>query len=157
MANEKAERTPNASIALRMTRHFSAPPDALFRAWTDPTAFAQWMGPPGVTARDVRIDLRVSGRYSLVMDGEDGNAYPLSGEYREIDPPKRLAFTLEWGHGDLAGLEMLVSVDFIAERDGTIARGRPRRAASYPPTASTPGSRRRTSYPARTAPRLRDE
>ena len=119
MTKDKAERSPDASIALRMTRHFSAPPEAVFRAWTDPTAFAQWMGPPGVTARDVRIDLRVDGRYSLVMDGEDGNAYPLSGEYREIDPPNRLVFTLEWGHGDLEGLEMLVSIDFIAERGGT--------------------------------------
>jgi uncharacterized protein YndB with AHSA1/START domain len=119
MAKDDAERTPDAPVELRMTRHFSAPPDALFRAWTNSTAFAQWMGPPGVTARDVRIDLRVNGRYNLVMDGEDGNAYPLSGEYREIDPPKRLVFTFEWGHGDLEGLEMLVSIDFIAERGGT--------------------------------------
>lgn len=119
MARDDPKQSPEASLVLRMTRRFAAPPEAVFRAWTDPNALAQWIGPPGVKARDVRIDLRAGGGYSLVMDGEDGGAYPLSGEYREIETPKRLVFTFVWGFGDLEGLEMLVSIDFVAERGGT--------------------------------------
>lgn len=119
MSEEDKGRTAGARLALRLTRHFAAPPDAVFRAWTDPKAFAQWIGPPGVQARDVRVDLRVGGGYSLVLHGDDSGPYPLSGEYREIDRPRRLVFTFVWGHGDLAGLEMLVSLDLIAERGGT--------------------------------------
>lgn len=110
---------PEEMRSLHLSRHFDTPPEAVFRAWTDPDALAQWMGPRNVNARDVSVDLRVGGRYSLVMDGEDGGEYPLSGEYREITPPKRLVFTFMWGHGDLEGVEMLVTLDLKAERGGT--------------------------------------
>ena len=119
MAETQSSAIPEAPVTLRMTRHLPAPPDVVFRAWTDPEALAQWMGPPGVTARDVTVDLRVGGGYSLVMDGEDGGVYPLSGEYKEITPPKRLVFTFVWGHGDLAGLEMLVTLDLAEAPGGT--------------------------------------
>ena len=56
------------------------------------------------------------------MDGEDGGAYPLSGEYREIDPPKRLVFTFVWGFGELEGLEMRVFVNYMTgDEDETLA------------------------------------
>jgi len=119
MADEQSGASVVTPVVLRMTRHFAAPPAAVFRAWTDPKAVAQWMGPPGVAARDVQIDLRTGGRYSLVMDGEDGGVYPLSGEYKRIDSPKRLVFTFVWAFGELEGVEMLVSLDFMAERGGT--------------------------------------
>lgn len=105
--------------SLHLSRHFDAAPEAVFRAWTDPAALAQWMGPRDVKARAVSVDLRVGGRYSLVMDGEDGGEYPLSGEYREITPAKRLVFTFMWGHGDLEGVEMLVTLELKGERGGT--------------------------------------
>lgn len=120
MAPAKATGPSQETFVLKMSRHFKAPPEAVFRAWTDPEAFAQWMGPEGVTARDVKIDLRVGGAYSLVMDGSEGGVYPLSGTYKEIEPPKRLAFTFIWGHGDLKGLEMLITLEFAEDKGGTL-------------------------------------
>jgi uncharacterized protein YndB with AHSA1/START domain len=120
MAPAKATGQSQETLVLKLSHRFKAPPAAVFRAWTDPEAFAQWMGPEGVKARDVKIDLRVGGGYSLVMDGSEGGVYPLSGEYMEIDPPKRLVFTLVWGHGDLKGLEMLVALNFAEDKGGTL-------------------------------------
>ena len=120
MAQSKTASTPDGTFVLELTRRFKAPREAVFHAWTDPDAFAQWMGPEGVTARDVKIDLRKGGAYSLVMDGSEGGVHPLSGTYREIDPPSRLVFTFVWGHGDLKGLEMLVTLTFAEDKGGTL-------------------------------------
>lgn len=120
MPEKRTAVQSDETLVLHLSRHFDAPREAVFHAWTDPDALAQWMGPRAVKARDVTVDLRVGGRYSLTMDGKDGSVYPLSGTYREIVPPKRLVFTFAWGHGDLEGVEMLVTLDFTEERGGTL-------------------------------------
>ena len=103
---------------LRLERHFAASPEAVFKAWTDPAALAAWFGPQGVETRNVEIDLRPGGRYSLEMCESDG-VYPLSGVYREVTPPRRLVMTWVWGHGELDGLEMLVTIELASARGGT--------------------------------------
>lgn len=120
MAEGQSTAPIEDTFVLRMSRRFDAPREHVFRAWTDPEAMAQWMGPPGVQARDVKIDLQVGGSYSLVMHGEEGGIYPLSGIYKEIAPPNRLVFTFTWGHGDLDGHEMLVTLDFAEDDGGTL-------------------------------------
>jgi uncharacterized protein YndB with AHSA1/START domain len=103
---------------LRLTRHFGAPRPAVFRAWTDPRALAAWFGPEGVRTRNVVLDPRPGGAFSLEMYEADG-VYPLSGVYREVVPPERLVFTWIWGHGELAGLEFLVTIELGETADGT--------------------------------------
>jgi uncharacterized protein YndB with AHSA1/START domain len=111
----------NAAIdtvpALRMTRRFAAPREAVFKAWTDPDELAQWFGPAGITVPEINIDLRTGGAYNLLMVGEK-STHPLSGVYHEIKAPERLVFTWIWGAGDLDGIEMLVTVDFDDTADG---------------------------------------
>jgi len=120
MAQSKPSPKQDDTVVLEMTRHFNAPREAVFRAWTDPEALGLWMGPANVKARDVKIDLRVGYGYSLTMDGSEGGVYPLSGIYKEIVPPERLAFTFIWDHGDLKGLEMLVTLTFVEDKGGTL-------------------------------------
>ncbi len=120
MAKSDAAAKKSETLVLEIARRFKAPREAVFRAWTDPDAFAQWMGPEGVQARDVEIDLRPGGRYSLVMDGAEGGVYPLSGTYKEIKAPERLVFTFVWGHGDLKDLEMLITLTFTEVTGGTL-------------------------------------
>ncbi len=104
---------------LRLERHFAATREAVFRAWTDPKALAAWFGPQGVEARKVEVDLRPGGRYSLEMFESDGGVHPLSGTYQEVTPPERLVMTWVWGHGELDGLEMLVTIELRAAKGGT--------------------------------------
>ena len=113
MANVDTTTVP----ALHLTRRFAAPRETVFRAWTDPSELAQWFGPKGMSVRDVDIDLRAGGHYRLEMYEADG-VYPLSGVYREVNPPARLVFTWIWGHGEIEGVETLVTIDFAETKDG---------------------------------------
>ena len=100
--------------ALRLNRRFKAPREAVFRAFTDPAALAKWFGPEGVQVTDVKVDLRTGGAYSMVFGEKDGESHGLSGVYREISPPERLVMTWAWDHGDMAGMETLVTLEFDA-------------------------------------------
>jgi uncharacterized protein YndB with AHSA1/START domain len=59
-----------------ITRLFDAPPERVFRAWTDPDEVATWYGPEHFdTPRDrIHIELRVGGRYELTMVQRDSGA-----------------------------------------------------------------------------------
>ena len=47
---------------ISITRTFTAPPKAVFEAWTDPTAFGRWFGTASTAVEDVSMDLRVGVR-----------------------------------------------------------------------------------------------
>jgi uncharacterized protein YndB with AHSA1/START domain len=81
-----------------ITRIFDAPRELVFAAWTDPDQVARWFGPEGFhTPRDrVEIDLRVGGRYTLVMVPPDGGREaPAEYEIVELDPPRLLVLRSE--------------------------------------------------------------
>ena len=105
------DRVEELGEALRLSRRFKAPREAVFRAFTDPVALAKWFGPEGVSVGNVKVDLRPGGAYSLTFDQADGGSHGLSGVYREISPPERLVMTWVWDHGDLAGIETLVTIE----------------------------------------------
>ena len=79
------------SEQILITRIFDAPRAEVFRAWTDPDEVAAWFGPEHFDTRDVRIDLRVGGRYELTMIQRDsGAAFPVGYEILELDAPSLL-------------------------------------------------------------------
>ena len=63
-------------------------------------------------------DLTVGGRYSLVMKSAEGE-YHLSGEYEEIEPPRKLVFTWKWKTSDET---TRVTIELRPEGDGTHLR-----------------------------------
>jgi uncharacterized protein YndB with AHSA1/START domain len=79
-----------------MKRVLHAPRSAVFSALTEPEELAKWWGPHGFTVPSVELDLRVGGRYRIEMQPPEGDAFYLTGEFREIDPPARLAYTFRW-------------------------------------------------------------
>ena len=80
-----------------ITRVFDAPRELVFQAWTDPDQVAQWFGPERFdTPREsVEIDLRVGGRYELVMVDPSGARFPVRYEIVELDPPRLLVLRCE--------------------------------------------------------------
>ena len=90
-AAAKASTYGQGSVTL--TRLFDAPRHLVWKAWTDPKMMAQWFGPRGFTSTVDAFDVRVGGGLRIVMHGPDGNEYPMKGEFLEVIPSERLAFT----------------------------------------------------------------
>jgi uncharacterized protein YndB with AHSA1/START domain len=79
-----------------VTRTFAAPRELVYAMWTQPEHFSVWFGTDAVDVPldTVSLDVRVGGAWSAVMQLPDGNEIHWHGEYTEVDPPKRLAFTM---------------------------------------------------------------
>jgi uncharacterized protein YndB with AHSA1/START domain len=88
--------TSTPSIADRelvLTRLIDAPPEKLFRAWTDPDLLRQWFAPLPYTTPIAELDVRAGGSSLIVMRGPDGTEMPLPGVYLEVVENERLVFT----------------------------------------------------------------
>ena len=85
------------SVGLTITRTIAAPPERVFAAWTRPEDFSVWFGGAAVDVptESVVMDVRVGGRWTAVMRVPDGSAIYWHGRYTEVDPPRRLAFTMD--------------------------------------------------------------
>jgi uncharacterized protein YndB with AHSA1/START domain len=81
-----------AGTTLTLTRILDAPRALVFKAWTDARHLQAWWGPAGSENGETRIDLRIGGKIHIEMRGP-GFDHPMGGEFREIDPPRRLVFT----------------------------------------------------------------
>lgn len=75
-----------------MTRTLPVAPQVVFDAWIDQAQLAEWWGPHGFTNPVCEIDVKVGGVIHIDMASPDGTVYPMSGVYREIDPPHKLVF-----------------------------------------------------------------
>jgi uncharacterized protein YndB with AHSA1/START domain len=108
MAKEQMSAPP----ALQMKRTFQAPRERVFRAWTDPEELARWFGPSeDYHALVPTLELRVGGKYSLEIHHKGGNVHRVSGTYREIKPPEKIAFTWRW-ENDPTASESMVTLEF---------------------------------------------
>lgn len=74
-----------------VTRHFAAPPEAVYRAHTEPELIKQWMlGPPGWTMPVCINDNRPGGKMRLEWTNGNGGGFYLTGELLELQPYSRI-------------------------------------------------------------------
>jgi uncharacterized protein YndB with AHSA1/START domain len=106
------------ALTLRLSRVLQAPPAVVFRALTDADELARWWGPRGFTAPNVDVDLRVGGRYRIAMQPPDGDPFELIGEYLEVDPPVRLAYTFRYDQPDPDDQDTVVTLTLL-DLDGS--------------------------------------
>jgi len=78
---------------LTLVRIFDAPPEKVYRAWTEPDLLKQWFTPRPWTVASVEMDLRPGGSSLVVMRDPDGNEYPNRGVYLDVVPNERIVFT----------------------------------------------------------------
>jgi uncharacterized protein YndB with AHSA1/START domain len=104
--------------SLTLKRRYNAPPAKVYAAWADPEKLKRWMGPEHVEPLLVEADVRVGGRYRMVMKSPDGEQHDVSGVYREVVPGEKLAFT--WAWKSTPERESLVTVTVKPDGDGTL-------------------------------------
>jgi uncharacterized protein YndB with AHSA1/START domain len=95
---------------LAIERLLPAPPPAVFAALTEPDELVKWWGPEGFTIPSIEFPARVGETYRITMQPPEGDAFHLTGEFREVDPPARLAFTFVWEPADPDDVETLATL-----------------------------------------------
>jgi uncharacterized protein YndB with AHSA1/START domain len=90
----------HGGLRLELKRVLPAPRLRVFKALTSPDELAEWWGPSGFTSPKVEFEPRVGGGYRIAMQPPDGDLFYLSGEFLEVDPPARLAYTFRWEDPD---------------------------------------------------------
>ena len=114
MANTKTQERPS----LALVRKFDAAPGKVWRALTEPEMLKQWMRPDDATkVSTAEIDLRVGGRYRIVMRPAEGEEHDVRGVYREIVPNKKLVYT--WAWKSTPERESVVTIELRAAGGGT--------------------------------------
>ena len=88
--NRPAELVGDREIAA--TRVYDAPPDVVFRMFTDPRHVSNWWGPRGFSTTTHSMDLRPGGVWRFTMHGPDGRDYPNRVTYTEVAAGERLAY-----------------------------------------------------------------
>jgi uncharacterized protein YndB with AHSA1/START domain len=102
--------------SLSIVRQLRASPERVFAAWTDPKIIAKWFFPnDGFEVPVAETDVRVGGRYRIVMKSPDGKLHDVSGAYREIVKNKRLVFSWSWASEPKE--ETVVTID-LRQLDG---------------------------------------
>jgi uncharacterized protein YndB with AHSA1/START domain len=103
--------------SLLLTRHFPAPPDHVWRAWTDPQALKHWFGPDEGEVTLAQTDVREGGKFHVIFNTLDGEQHDVSGTYRTVQPPRKLVFT--WAWKSTPNRESMVTLNFQPSGRGT--------------------------------------
>ncbi len=79
----------------------AAPAERVFRAITSDEITKWWGSPELYRTTEYTADLRPGGRWRADGVGADGKAFSVDGEFREVDPPRRLVQTwkADWDGG----------------------------------------------------------
>jgi len=121
-----------------ITREFDAPRDLLFRAHTDPTLLARWLGPRRLSMIIDHFDARAGGTWRYIHRDTDGNEYGFHGVFHGTPSPDGIVQTFEFegmpGHvslqtiafeeqGGKTLLRQNAVFQSVADRDGMLESG----------------------------------
>jgi uncharacterized protein YndB with AHSA1/START domain len=86
------------NLELSVTRFIDAPPETVYRVYTE--RLAEWWAPAPWRTKIVEMDLRTGGRFAFEMTGPEGESHPSDSVYLEVVPNQRIvntnAFTAGW-------------------------------------------------------------
>ncbi len=87
----KLTLTTEGETHVVVTRRFAAPPEAVYRAHTEPELIQKWLlGPEGWTMPVCISEARPGGKIRYEWKNEKGGAFHLTGEYVELAPYRRI-------------------------------------------------------------------
>ncbi len=77
-------------------REFDAPRELVFKAFTDPKIYSQWLGPRELTMTLETFEPRSGGSWRYTQKDPEGNEYGFHGVNHEVLPPERIISTFEF-------------------------------------------------------------
>jgi uncharacterized protein YndB with AHSA1/START domain len=106
-------------LTLELKRVLPAAPAAVFEAFADPEVLVRWWGPKGFSVPRLDFQPRSGHGYRIEMRPPEGDSFHLEGEFREVEPPTRLAFTFAWDPPNPDDVETLAALSFRDLGDST--------------------------------------
>lgn len=101
-----------SSNSVSLHRIFKAPPEKLYRAFTEAAAMASWLPPYGFVCTVHHMDVAPGGSYRMSFQNfSTGNSHSFEGKYVEIKPNEWLKYTDQFDDPNLPG-EMITTVQF---------------------------------------------
>lgn len=141
MANKtKITAEPNRHDIL-ITREFDAPRELVFKAFTDPELYVQWLGPRKLKMILEKFEPKSGGSWRYIHKDEKGNAFGFHGVNHEVTFPERIIGTFEFeglpekGHVSLETVKFeelpggrtrimnLTVFQTVGDRDGMLQSG----------------------------------
>ena len=106
--------TAGDTVTIEQTVRIAASPATVWTFWTQPERVAEWWG------SGAEVVAAPGGVFRVVMD----NGVAMRGEFTELDPPHRLAFTFGWEQdlpaGPLPPGSTRVEVTLTPDQDETV-------------------------------------
>lgn len=102
--------TQAAAHELSITRFIDAPPETVYRVWTQRTE--EWFAPKPWKTRIIEHDLRPGGRSDIEMTGPNGESHPGEGVFLEVVPNQRIVFSNVFTSGWVPKTLMTSECDF---------------------------------------------
>ena len=106
------------NLKLEIKRFIKAAPDRVYAAWTDSAQLKGWWGPEGVTTRSLTADVRVGGKYRWDLTNPEGEKMTAFGEYRELQPGRKIVFTWQWDDDEVWENHVSVVTVELSDCDG---------------------------------------
>lgn len=120
-AEGPAPRAVTDGETVLATMDMAATPERIFRALTTAETETWWGAPDTYQATAWQSDLHVGGLWSVGIRLADGTVFPASGEYREIDAPRRVVLTrrYDWDYPEFGRRDTTVTYLLDPIADGT--------------------------------------
>ena len=109
-----------------LEKTYAASAETLWQSWTNAEMLKQWWGPDNVTIPECEVDLKVGGRFYIVMEAGEGmgpykgTLWPMLAEFTVVELNTKLVYTAQaWTEGmkDDTTIDQITEIVF-AEVDG---------------------------------------
>ena len=105
--------------SVSLHRVLKAPPEKVYRAFTDPIAIASWLPPYGFLCTVHEMNVVVGGTFRMSFHNfTTGNSHSFGGQYLELNPDAYLKYTDQFDDPNLPG-EMTTTVELKKVSVGT--------------------------------------
>jgi uncharacterized protein YndB with AHSA1/START domain len=91
---------------ITLEKVYDASQESVWEAWTNPEQLKQWWGPKNVTIPQCEVDLRVGGRFYIVMEAGaamgpyKGTLWPMEAQFTVVEPQSKLSYSgFAWTEG----------------------------------------------------------